>query len=111
MRFQNQLAVDVAGETELRPGEGANMKFWLSSVVVALALCNAQMVRADEITLVAPGGMRCALDKLTPGFEAKTGHKIKSHKGGIRVHKSDYFLSRARTWGEKFGFSIPFEGC
>jgi len=72
------------------------MKFWLSSVVVALALCNAQMVRADEITLVAPGGMRCALDKLTPGFEAKTGHKIKATVGSggathMQVVKGDLF--------------------
>jgi molybdate transport system substrate-binding protein len=29
-----------------------------------------------EITLVAPGGIRTAIQRLIPGFEAKTGHKV-----------------------------------
>jgi molybdate transport system substrate-binding protein len=57
------------------------MKFFLSSAIVGLALSCSQTARADDITLVAPGGMRCALDRMTPGFESKTGHKIKATIG------------------------------
>lgn len=49
----------------------------LLPAVVVLTLCNAFSARADEVTLVAPGGMRCAMDRMTPDFERKTGHKVK----------------------------------
>jgi ABC-type molybdate transport system substrate-binding protein len=46
------------------------------AVVIWLALGlgsagNAQGQR--EVTLVAPGGIRAAIEQLTPGFERKTG--------------------------------------
>lgn len=53
------------------------MKHVRLSVVVALALCMSYNAWADEVTLVAPGGMRCAIDKITPQFESKTGHRVK----------------------------------
>ena len=53
---------------------------WLPSVV-ALIVCSSSVARADDVTLVAPGGMRCALDRMTPDFERKTGHKIKATIG------------------------------
>src|SRR5216684_3426298 len=57
------------------------MKHLLSSAVIALTLCHSASARADEVTLVAPGGMRCPLDRMTPDFERKTGHKIKATIG------------------------------
>jgi molybdate transport system substrate-binding protein len=33
--------------------------------------------RAQEVTLIAPGGMRCPLDRMAPDFERKTGHAVK----------------------------------
>jgi len=57
------------------------MKYFFSSAFVALALCQPPPARADDVTLVAPGGMRCALDRMTPDFESKTGHKIKATIG------------------------------
>jgi len=36
----------------------------------------AATVHADEITLVAPGGIRAAIVKLIPDFEKQTGHKV-----------------------------------
>lgn len=36
----------------------------------------ASAARADDITLVAPGGIRAAIVKLIPAFEQKTGHKV-----------------------------------
>src|ERR1019366_4826209 len=32
---------------------------------------------AQEVSIVAPGGMRCSLDRMAPDFERKTGHKVK----------------------------------
>jgi molybdate transport system substrate-binding protein len=49
----------------------------LSFAVVAWILCHPYAARADEITLVAPGGMRCPLDRIGPDFERKTGHAVK----------------------------------
>jgi molybdate transport system substrate-binding protein len=40
---------------------------------------NAQAQR--EVTLVAPGGIRAAIEQLTPGFERKTGIKLKATFG------------------------------
>jgi molybdate transport system substrate-binding protein len=39
-------------------------------------------VRAQqEITLIAPGGIRAAIEQLIPGFEKKTGYKVKATFG------------------------------
>jgi molybdate transport system substrate-binding protein len=46
------------------------------AALLALAIGQAAPVRADEITLVAPGGIRAAIVKLIPAFEQKTGHKV-----------------------------------
>jgi molybdate transport system substrate-binding protein len=39
-------------------------------------LALAPVLHADEISLVAPGGIRAAIVKLIPDFEKKTGHKV-----------------------------------
>jgi molybdate transport system substrate-binding protein len=57
------------------------MKYLLSSAVVVVSLCNSYSARADEVTLVAPGGMRCPIERMTPDFERKTGHKVKATIG------------------------------
>lgn len=62
--------------------EGKNMKrvFWLA--VSALTIGNASMIRAQsEVTLIAPGGIRAAIEQLIPGFEKKTGIKVKATYG------------------------------
>jgi molybdate transport system substrate-binding protein len=59
----------------------------LAAVVIALALGNSSSGRAQtehaqtEVTLIAPGGIRAAIEQLTPGFEKKTGDKVKSTFG------------------------------
>ena len=63
-----------------RIGEEA-MKYLISSTVVALTLCHAYSARADEVTLVAPGGIRAAIVRMIPDFERKTGHKVKATFG------------------------------
>src|ERR1039458_7485465 len=59
------------------------VKYLISPVVViALVLGNSYSVRAQsEITVVAPGGAKAALDRLIPRFERKTGCKVKATIG------------------------------
>jgi molybdate transport system substrate-binding protein len=52
------------------------MRQALTSTVVILALGVGHAARADEVTLIAPGGIRAALTQIIPGFEKKTGHKV-----------------------------------
>lgn len=54
----------------------------LTAAVIALALAAPNAARAqDQITLIAPGGIRAAIEQLIPGFERKTGHKVKATFG------------------------------
>jgi molybdate transport system substrate-binding protein len=57
------------------------MKPWLSLAVVALLLSQSANAHADEVTLVAPGGIRAAVEQMIPAFEKKTGHKVKATFG------------------------------
>src|SRR5262245_46357403 len=66
---------------------------FLASIATALI---ATSVSAAEITLVAPGGIRAAVEQLIPGFEKKTGHKVKPTFGSgngtkAQVVKGDLF--------------------
>src|ERR1700688_1058830 len=58
------------------------MKYLLSSAIIAgLALGSVQGAGAAEVTLIAPGGIRAAVEQLIPSFEKKTGHKVKATFG------------------------------
>jgi molybdate transport system substrate-binding protein len=57
------------------------MKRLLAFAVVFFTLFNPSSARADEITLVAPGGIRAAIEKMIPAFEQKTGHTVKATFG------------------------------
>src|ERR1700704_3802558 len=59
------------------------MKVLLSSAMfVALVLGNPSGARDQtEVTLIAPGGIRTSIEKLIPGFEQKTGYKVKATFG------------------------------
>jgi molybdate transport system substrate-binding protein len=48
----------------------------MQTTALVLVLISSTAVQADEITLVAPGGIRAAIVKLIPEFEKKTGHKV-----------------------------------
>jgi molybdate transport system substrate-binding protein len=61
--------------------EEENMKYLFSLAMIAVALCNVNPARSQEVTLVAPGGMRCAMDRMTPDFERKTGNAVKATIG------------------------------
>ena len=71
------------------------MRHLLLAAVATLALTGAH-ANATEITLIAPGGIRAALDDLIPQFEAQTGHKVKATYGSgggtkARVIKGEAF--------------------
>lgn len=59
------------------------MKHLLSSaLVLALILSGSIHVQAQsEVTLIAPGGIRAPIEQLIPGFESKTGNKVKATFG------------------------------
>jgi molybdate transport system substrate-binding protein len=56
------------------------MRSPLSLGAVVLVLGNSYSARAQgsEVTLIAPGGIRAAIEQLIPDFERKTGNKVKA---------------------------------
>ena len=62
------------------------MKKQFFFAVIFLGFCTG--ARAEEVTLVAPGGMRCPIDRMKPDFERKTGHVLKATIGaGGATHR------------------------
>jgi molybdate transport system substrate-binding protein len=57
------------------------MKHLLLPAVAAIAVANSPSVGAAEITLIAPGGIRAAVEQMIPEFERRTGHKVKATFG------------------------------
>jgi molybdate transport system substrate-binding protein len=57
------------------------MKPWLSLALVSLLFFQSENARGDEVTLLAPGGIRAAVEQMIPAFEKKTGHKVKATFG------------------------------
>ena len=58
------------------------MKTLRGSVIVTIAILQPAILCAQgEITLIAPGGIRAAVEQLIPGFEKKTGRKVKATFG------------------------------
>jgi molybdate transport system substrate-binding protein len=59
------------------------MKYRFSSAIVAIAFTSlySASAQSSEITLIAPGGIKAAVEQLVPGFERKTGHKVKATFG------------------------------
>lgn len=57
---------------------GETMKYFLSSLLIfVLGLAGSLSAHAQtEITLIAPGSARDALEEIIAGFEAKTGYKV-----------------------------------
>ena len=56
--------------------------------IVGLALSVPYYVSAQEVTLIAPGDMRCVTGKMAPDSESKTGHPVKVTIGsGAGTHQ------------------------
>src|SRR5947208_11198664 len=57
------------------------MKRFLLSAVAIITVWSSDLGRAAEVTLIAPGGIRAAVEQMIPAFEKKTGHKVKATFG------------------------------
>ena len=57
------------------------MKHLLAPAAAALIAIHACNTRADEVTLIAPGGIREPIQQMIPDFERKTGHTVKATFG------------------------------
>ncbi len=58
------------------------MKRFVCSVVLVAAVGGALApAQTKTLTLIAPGGIRAAVEQLIPGFERKTGYKVKATFG------------------------------
>jgi molybdate transport system substrate-binding protein len=62
---------------------GFTMKIPISSILLcAIAFGSSVCAQAQtEVTLIAPGGIRAPIEQLIPGFESKTGYKVKATFG------------------------------
>jgi molybdate transport system substrate-binding protein len=49
--------------------------------VVAAVTFSCNAFAQQEVTLIAPGGIRAAIEQMIPGFEAKTGYKVNAMFG------------------------------
>jgi molybdate transport system substrate-binding protein len=74
------------------------MKHVLSTILAMSFVFGLSISAAaqTEITVIGPGGVRAAVEKLIPGFEAKTGYKVKGTYGSgggthAQVVKGDVF--------------------
>ena len=52
---------------------------YAAMVIIALWTCDSP--RAAEVSLIAPGGIRAAVDQMIPAFEKATGHRVKAAFG------------------------------
>jgi molybdate transport system substrate-binding protein len=85
--FESPSKIKLEHQSE----EGINdmKKYALSlAMVLAFALGGSYSARAQtEVTVIAPGSTRSALDKLVQSFESKTGYKVKETTGTGLVTK------------------------
>src|SRR5215813_7329617 len=56
-------------------------KYAVLSEVAILAVCGCGAACAAEVTLIAPGGIRAAVQQMIPDFERATGHKVNATFG------------------------------
>src|SRR2546427_6198301 len=73
----------------------------LSSAVVVLTLCNSYGARADEVTLVAPGGMRCRSEEHTSELQSQSNLVCRLLLEKKKIRSSDIQCTRIRTIHEQ----------
>ena len=56
-------------------------KYSLLSPVTIMAALSCGAASAAEVTLIAPGGIRAAVQQMIPAFERATGHKVNATFG------------------------------
>ena len=73
---------------------------WLTLVLCLLMNFSPAARAQSEITLIAPGGIKDALQELIPGFEKKTGNKVTATYG------SGLGTKKQVTQGESFDVPV-----
>lgn len=76
------------------------MKIWIATMIIEVISSPMSIVHADEVTLIAPGGIRAPLLKMIPDFERETGHTVKATFGSGNGTKQQVMA------GEAFDVSI-----
>src|SRR4051812_43727512 len=76
-RVRRTRAILVAQDGARRSLQCAAMKRLRLPTLVVIAVFVAGHAAADEVTLVAPGGIQAAIEQLIPGFERSSGHTVK----------------------------------
>ena len=56
-------------------------KYFLLPAAAVIAAWSSTAARGAEVTLIAPGGIRAAVEQMIPDFERATGHKVKATFG------------------------------
>src|SRR3954470_11987700 len=84
------------GYRTVEPTREEAMRYLRSSAAIAFVMCTSEGAGAAEVTLVAPGGIRAAVEQMIPAFEKKSGHKVKATFGSgngtkAQVTKGDAF--------------------
>jgi molybdate transport system substrate-binding protein len=84
--------------TRMRPDDriGRSAMKTVGIAAAAASACITGGAGAAEVTLIAPGGIRAAIEQMIPDFERKTGHKVKATFGSgggtkAQVVKGDAF--------------------
>src|SRR5712672_1808681 len=99
---RRQIVIFLTGlQVQLRPASDRgrqHMKHLFSAALTMILVLGLSYTAAaqTEVTVIGPGGVRAAVEKLIPGFEAKTGYKVKSTYGSgggthAQVVKGDIF--------------------
>jgi len=52
-----------------------------TAAILAFGICHSADAQTKEVTLIAPGGIRAAVERIIPGFERKTGLTVKATFG------------------------------
>src|SRR2546421_6718655 len=82
------LEIELSNSPARDQGTLCGMHKLISPAVLVILMCGAQAAHAEEVTLVAPGGMRCPIDVMKPDFEKKTGHVLTATIGaGGATHR------------------------
>jgi ABC-type molybdate transport system substrate-binding protein len=86
----------------------------MAIVIIIVGSCDA--VRAAEISLIAPGGIRAAVDQMIPAFEKATGHNVKATFGSgggtkERVIKGETFDVPHRAVAVRARDHVGSRGC
>src|SRR5258708_6906995 len=73
------------------------MKGLLASAVAAFVALGVSKAGAGEITLIAPGGVRAAVEQAIVEFESRTGDKVKATFGSGGKTKEEEVKPKIRT--------------